>query len=390
MAALLMWPRYVRAHRIRAWGRLPVPRGPTLCVVNHQHDLDDQITVAYLARGGPLNKTICAVTSRRLFERGALAWPFPWLEPVLRTADASKLFSLVGMLPIENEISERPLTSFARAVLSRHGDLPLARVFKEPALAALAADVREKHLSDVFAPTFFRTARGTSVRAKWIFEPYRSELFAQLRDDIETDMRALEARLRSGATIWLTPEGRFSRSGRMGALRTALWRLAPLAEQIYTIAISYDVFVGRRVSMLFRVIPALNRADLANSMNAARPVTVSQLLADWLCGTGLSQLAASRPFSVREARAAVTSRLALLPALAWIDPELRASPERLTAAALDGLLWRGIVRRHGDGYELTDKRDDALFPKTRDVIAHQAAFFEESSAAWRALDVRKG
>ena len=391
-AAFAMWPLYACANRIRAWGSLPVPRGPTLCLVNHQHDLDDQVTVAYLERAGPWNKTIYVVTSRRLFERGALAWPFPLLEPLLRTADSSRLFSLVGMVPIENDIRKRPLTSLARAVIDRHGDLPLTQVFKEPVRAALGIDPRDKRLHDILSSTLFRRARGTDVPIKWLYEPYLGELFADMHESVEGDMRALEERLKRGATIWLAPEGRHSKTGRMGEMRTALRRLAPLAEQIFTIAISYDVFVGHRLSMILRVLPALDRDDLPNSMKAPRPVTVSQLLADWLCADGLAQQRGgdSAAFSEGDAIDAVRERVAALPQLAWVEPDLRASPERMTKAALRGLVRRGIARSSGAGYALTDKRDDRRFPKTRDVISHQAAFFDESAAAWRALAAREG
>jgi hypothetical protein len=268
----------------------------------------------------------------------------------------------------------------------------LAQVFKDPVLDTLGVGPRDKRLHDIFSSTLFRKARGTDVPIKWVTEPYLSELFADMHEDVESDICALENRLKRGATIWLTPEGRHSTTGRMRAMRTALSRLAPLAEQIFTIAISYDVFVGRRLSMLFRVLPALDRNDLPNSMKAPRPVTVSQLLADWLCANGIWQTrdGESPAFSERDAIGAVRERVAALPPLAWVEPELRASPERMTKAALRGLGQRGIVCNSGAGYALTDKRDDRRFPKTSDIISHQAAFFDESEAAWRALAAREG
>ncbi len=61
----------------------------------------------------------------------------------------------------------------------------------------------------------------------------------------------------------------------------------------------------------------------------------------------------------------------------------------MTQAALAGLVRLRIAQRTDDGFRLTGKRDDRRFPDADDVIAHQAAFFDESKQAWAALDLRK-
>jgi len=384
-----IWPWYWNAYRIRGWGRLPKPRGPTLCIANHQHDLDDKVTISYIERGGPWNKTIYTVSGRRLFEPGAFGYHVPWTEPLTRGVDATKLFLAIGMVPIENQPRTRPVAGFAQAVYDRHGDLPLADVFAPTILEMLGTDAQGKTLSYLFGSTTFRRSRGLEVPIKWIHEPYRRELLDEMRVQMDADMRGLETLLASGETFWLTPEGRFSKTGRMNKLREALWRLAPLAQEIYTIAISYDVFVGRRLSMLFRVLPALDRNDLGNSMKAPRPVTVSQLLADYLCGAAFAECA-DTPFTQAQALDAVRERLAALPPIAWVEPELRASPERMTRAALHGLQRLGIAAATPDGYRLTSVRVDPRFPNAEDILAHQAAFFQESSEAWRVFSAREG
>ncbi|HEV2908038.1 MAG TPA: hypothetical protein VGX02_02110 [Candidatus Eremiobacteraceae bacterium] len=388
VASFAIWPYFWSAYRIRGWGRLPNPRGPTLCLANHQHDLDDKITISYMERAGPWDKTIYAVSGKRLFERGAMAWTVPWLEPIMRDVETAPLFYAVGMLPIENEIRSRPFLGFARAVYERHGDLPLAQVFRESALDAVGPEARGERLSYAFQAKSFKKARRTELPIKSILEPYRSELFEHMHADMEKDLRLLEDRLKAGATFWLTPEGRFTKNGRMSPMRTALWRLAPLAENLYTIAISYDVFVGTRLSMLFRVLPAIDRNDVVNSMKAPRPVTVSQLLADWLVSTRLQEPGAA--FTYENALEAVSDRLGALPPLAWVEPELRASPQRMTRAALDGMQRLHIVARASDGYTLTGKRAHPQFPNVVDIVAHQAAFFEESQEAWRIFSGREG
>ncbi|MBV8082573.1 MAG: hypothetical protein JOY86_06280 [Candidatus Eremiobacteraeota bacterium] len=386
-----IWPWYWNAYRIRAWGRLPNPRGSTLCIANHQNDLDDK-TISYLVRSsGPLDKLIYSVSGRRLFERGSMGWAIPWMAPILHRADMSWLVYALGMLPIENETRARTFMGCARAVLDAHGDLPLAQVFKDDALDLIGPDARDKNLSDVFKRALFLRSRYIDVPLKWIREPYLSEMIAQMRVDMESDLQHLEDMLRAGATMYLTPEGFQTRTGRLGRLREALWRLAPVAESVYTLSISYDLFVGRRLSMLMRVVPAIDRNDIPNSMRAPRPVTISQLLADWWCSSAfIDGTSAEGAFIEADAVNAVHERLAGLPPMAWVDPELRASPERMTRAALAGLLRRGTLERGGRGYHLTDKRSDPRFPRPHDIVAHQAAFFEESRDAWRVFSKREG
>jgi 1-acyl-sn-glycerol-3-phosphate acyltransferase len=377
-----IWPYYWTAYRIRAFGRLPNPRGSTLCIANHQNDLDDK-TISYLVRCGPHDKLIYSVSGRRLFERGSMGWAIPWLAPILHRADMSWLVYALGMLPIENETRARTFMGCTRAVLDKHGDLPLAQVFKDEALDLIGPDARDKSLSDVFKRTLFLRSRYVDVPLKWIKEPFLAEMITQMRVDMESDLDALEAKLKAGATMYLTPEGHQTRTGRLGRLREALWRLAPAAGAIYTLAISYDLFVGHRLSMLLRVVPAIDRSDIPNSMRAPRPVTVSQLLAEWFCH-GVTT------FTEAEAVGAVRERLAGLPPMAWVDPELFASPERMTRAAFAGLRRRGMLERVDTAYRLTDKRKDPRFPKPHDVIAHQAAFLEESRDAWRVFSKREG
>ncbi|HME80743.1 MAG TPA: hypothetical protein VKF82_01555, partial [Candidatus Eremiobacteraceae bacterium] len=66
------------------------------------------------------------------------------------------------------------------------------------------------------------------------------------------------------------------------------------------------------------------------------------------------------------------------------------SPERMTRAALRGLVRLGIAAPTQDGYRLTGVRVDPRFPNAEDILDHQAAFFQESSEAWRVFSEREG
>lgn len=379
-ACIFIYNYYRLAYRVRAWGRLPVPRGPTLLIANHQHDLDDKVTVSYCELGGPLNKPIYAIAGRRLFDPGFLGYTLRWLEWLMRGVDTSRLFLALGMVPIENHLRKRSMMGFARALYDRYGDLPLTQVFREEALEWLGQRTPGQPLSSLFEAKYGRASFKREISIKSIREPYRSELIAAMRASIAASLIELEDLLKRGETLWLTPEGQFTKNGRMNELRTALRRFAPLAQSVFLVAISYDVFVGRRLSMLFRVVPPADPGDLNTSLRAARPVTVSQLLANYLIDLF------DRTFTEAEALTAVRDRLAVLPQPAWIDPELRRSPERMTRAALAGMKRLGMLERSPAGYALTRARAHPQFPLVNDIVAFQAAMFEESRAAWERLD----
>jgi 1-acyl-sn-glycerol-3-phosphate acyltransferase len=371
-----MYPYFHGAYRVRAWCEIPKQRGATLLIANHQHDNDDKVTVTDVQFNSDRRKTTYIISGRRLFEPGFMARKWRWLEWLMRRVNTGALFRALGMVPIENEIRSRAFVSFAHAVLERHGDLPLTQVFTDEALARLPPELRDKQLSSLFEPKPFSVAAHIILTVRALREPYRGELIEKMRDEVEQDMAALERLLRSGETLWLTPEGRFTKTGAMGRFRAALWRLWPVAESVYVIGISYDAFVGGRLSMLFRVVPPADRSDPISSLAAARPVTVSQLLADWLERD--APVAGGNAFTYDDASSAVQAGLAALPAGAWVDIELRESPARMTRAALDGLVRLGILARDGNRYRLTDKRRSPHFPEVPDIIAHQAVTFRET------------
>jgi MFS family permease len=338
------------AYRIRGWGRLPKTRGATLVICNHQHDLDTTAIITRLILDGP------------------------WFEPLLRRADMSWLFSALGVLPIENELRQRTVASFAAAVERAHGDVLLADVFDDAVLVPLGSGATQGRLSFLGGASVFVTARHAPAMIEDVRQPYRDEILARTRADLNADLERLERTLASGKTFFLTPEGRYSKDGRMSRTRTALVRLAPLAT-VYVSAISYDVFVGRRLSMLFRIAPPGDRDQLGLSLAAARPVTTSQLIASWLATSPMR-------IAVDDAIRDVGRRLAEVPRAAFVDPELVRDPGRMTRAALTGLVRLGILDTK---YVMTSVRRHPQFPGVVDIIAHQANEFAETIAAVRRL-----
>jgi MFS family permease len=368
LTSAIRQPLFALHVRVRQWGRLPWSRGPTLLIANHQHEDESEIVCERAFVQGAWRPLFTA-SSRRMYEPGFFAIRMPWLAPLMRNVNAGPLFVALGMLPLENELSSRPLRSIAWT-LREHGDLPLALVFRPEALALLPPQART--LADLSTPASF-IAGETRVRLAHVLEPYRRELVVALRAGVDEDIARIADVVRRGATFFVTPEGFYSTDGRMRPLKGIVEHLVPIAS-VWFAAIAFDPFRGRRLSMLYRVVPFDGRGDLASALAAARPVTTSALLAQWLIAVDL-------PFERNEARDGVVRLRNALPAAAFVDPELAHDPERCVDQALETLHARGTLVADGARYRLGPLRADPRFPGVADAIAYQAAFADETAAA---------
>jgi MFS family permease len=369
-------PLFASRMRVRQWGRLPRKRGPTLLIANHQHEDESEIVVERAYLQGPWRPLFTA-SSRRMYEPGFFALRMPWLAPLMRNVNAGELFVTLGMLPLENELSSRPLRSLAYTLQAAHGDLPLDLVFRADVLAALPSGA--KTLSDILAPRFF-AASAAYARLSHVLEPYRRELMTALRRGVDDDVAHIAAVVRRGATFFVTPEGFYSTDGRMRPLKGIVDHLVPVAD-VRLAAIAFDPFRGRRLSMLYRIVQPADPADLAASLAAARPVTTSALLARWL-------LALDLPFERSEARDGVVRLRDALPPNAFVDPELARDPERCTDEAFDTLVARGTLVAGGGRFRLGNERFDPRFPGVADMLSFQSAFASETIAALEKLAAR--
>ncbi len=390
LAVAVRQPWLTTRVRVRQWGRLPFRRGPALLVANHQHEDESEIVAGRAYAQGPWRRPIFTASSRRMYEPGFFAERMPWLAPFARELNAGPLFMAIGMLPLENELSARPLASLAYDVRRAHGDLALSEVFRDEALAGVSVGWPQRagvglprrpaarRLSDLQRPEFFAAAR-MSTRVALLREPYRRAAMAALRTGVEADIARIAAVVESGATFFVTPEGFYSTDGRMRPLKGIVTRLVPLAD-VYLAAIAFDPFRGRRLSLLYRVVQPGDRDDLAASLAAARPVTASALLASWL--TKKRDESFTREMAIEgvlRARAALPRRL-------FVDPEFDAARERVTDEALALLSARGTLLGEGERYRLGEVLTDARFPGVTDAIAYQATFLAETVAAARKLD----
>jgi len=359
------WVRIV--YRIRHWGKLPRRRGSTLIVANHQHDLDSMAIVGTIVvQSGPWRHPLFTASSRRMHEPGFLARRLTWLGPLLRHYNAGPLFVSLGMLPLENQLASREIGALGWSAQRLHGPLALSDIFDERVAAQFPAGTKT---SDLLGAASFGKARSI-VKLTSLREPYRREILDETRRSIESDLARMEDVVRRGATFYLTREGRYSPDGRIGAMRGAIERLAPLAT-MYLAGVSYDPFVARRLSMLFRIVRLDDCEHLAQTLAAIRPVVTSQLLASWLDGR-------TEVFTEERALAAVEECLRTLPPQLFVDPELRRDPGRLVRAALPLMVRWHILEPAAGGYRTSAVRRHPQFPMVDDIVASNARHLEET------------
>ncbi len=349
--------------RIEVHGALPRRDGPLLVLANHQHDLDSVVVPLMAVLTPPTGTPVRAAASQRLFEPGLLDPRLPDLVGhALSGVNAGRALLRLGALPVENEPLRRPLVSLAYEVYLRHGDLPLAEVLTAGGPG---------RLSDLWSPE--RVPRHPPPASILDLRPrFRDEARATLRPRVEAQMATLKAALAGGATVFLTPEGRVTADGRLHAMGGLLSQLLPLARgRVQLAAIAYDPLARVRFTMVVRFTPPAAPDDIVTSLAAARPVTASQLLSDWLVR--------ERPCRVTAAgiEAALRDGVRALPAGAWAAPA-RGAPRAVLAA----MARLGYCAPDGT---LTGKRHDARLHEPPDLFAAQAAMLAETCAAARRL-----
>ena len=213
--------------RVRQWGHLPGGRGATVLITNHQHMDEGEMVTARTFLRHPW-KPLVMCNSRRTFETGFIAWQMPWTGSFTRGLNLSWLWDAYSILPIENHLFSRPLISLAEELRSAHGDLPFEAILPPETFQPLGLDGRV--LSDLWKPVNFVRAHAW-VKVARLKQPYRREVLANLRAVRKRDIDAIVERVRPGATFYITPEGDFSRDGRMHPMRGGIVEaLAPFAD----------------------------------------------------------------------------------------------------------------------------------------------------------------
>jgi MFS family permease len=355
------------AYKIRWWGKIPRKHGPTLVIANHQHELESMSIVGRIYVQTEHRHPVFTACARRMYEPGFMAIRLPWMRFLLRRFNAGPLFMSIGMLPLENELGSREISALANSVQTIHGVMRLDEIFDERVGGMFPPGTTTRML---LRPQFFDRAR-TIVKLTSLREPYRRELLDETRKFLDEDLARMEDVTRRGAIFYLTPEGRYTTDGRIGPMRGAIDKLAPLATTIYLAGVSYDPFAPGRLSMMYRLLRLDDREHLKQTLAAIRPVTTSQLLGAFLNGR-------TTPFSEADALAFVRHALATQSQELFVDPELRADPDRAVRRAIAELVRRTMLVAAAASYALAPDRHDTRFPEVPDIVAHQANLYAET------------
>lgn len=357
------------AYRIRMWGSLPRRRGPALLIANHQIDLDIMAMIARFVLTGGWRTPVLTASARLLYEPGFMAIRVPWLWRATKNVNFGWLFEGMGMMPLENELQSRSIARWAWDAQRRHGVLPLAEIFKPAALES--TNFTGCRTDDLFSAHYFKRSQETYVRLSDLDVRYRKEAFDAMKAEVERDLQRIENALQRGATFLVTPEGEYTRTGTMRPFRGIWDRLLPSTRQVFLAGISYDPFVGRRLSQLIHIVEASSSTRAIDELKACRPVTTSALLAEWLC-------ARSGAFTEEEVSSALEARVASLPPQLFVDPQLARAPRKMAIVAVHRMVQLGILERAGNRYTLSGRRSHPAFPGVDDIVAFQARFFAET------------
>jgi hypothetical protein len=250
-----------------------------------------------------------------------------------------------------------------------HGALALDAVFASNAIRRFG--IAGLRTCDVLGKQYLRRAQQTSVKLSELLLPHRAEQLSLMRKYVDEDLRNIERALQGGATFYITPEGEYSRDGRMLPFRAIWKRLSPLAGKIYLAGVSYDPFGSRRLTQHYRVVTLNGNHNVVTALKITRPVTVSALLCSWLAER-------AEPFTKEDAVAGVVTARRSLPTQLFVDPDFDASPAAHTHRALDRMLKLRVLTRDGQGYALTEQRRHPSFPKVSDIVLFQARFLRET------------
>ena len=365
------------ACRIRIFGRIPGHKPGMLIISNHLHDIEGMFIPSCLVLRHPLRHPLRFAASQRLFEPGFLAAHYPRLNRLASRVNLGRLFYALGARPVENQPLSRPFISYAYDAFRLHGNFPAAAVFTDEALKRIRMPAGTK-LGDFWSPRFLMAAqrRASIVDLR---EPYRAEFRFLARRVIRAQLDELERELRAGASLYLTPEGRLSENGYLYRLRLALSRLEAQARHRVLVGLSYDPYARRRLSVFVRFAPWPPHAEVRVHLRAVRPITVSQVLCDWLSEER------SEPFTAEQASDAVRKRLSSLPPGAFVVPELRKNPERAVRLTLGNMVRLGVLARDGSAYRTGSARTHRAFPHVPDMLAHLRNTFRDTAAALEEL-----
>ncbi|MCL6563267.1 MAG: MFS transporter [Firmicutes bacterium] len=394
-AATAPWPRWLRrglksavALILLTFARLqlrvhlrapltPPPRG-LLILANHSHDFDGVFLPPFLYRRLGLHN-LGAVASLRLFEPGFLVRRAPgWLKPLVAPIPLAPILRALDLYPIEDSPRVKPLAVWAWELFTLVGDLPLGEAF--PTLS-----VPEKWRR----ATLSQAARGRErflaepVPLRGIAPPYRQVLWEASKTQWEANAEAIAQALAQGQSLYLTPEGHLTRSGRVERLGSMVQRLLPQARAVWLAAMTYDPAPRGRLHLYCRLVPLPSGEELSTALAAHRLLSPTHWLVASLEGVGPSA-----------ARNALWTEARRLLAGGWMHDAHAAwghAPRQQFERTISALVRRGWLRLPRPGWlEVVRPWKDRRFGHVVDMYDWILAQSQETWAARASLEAAPG
>ncbi|HKT39187.1 MAG TPA: hypothetical protein VJR48_12505 [Ktedonobacterales bacterium] len=188
-----------------------------------------------------------------------------WFSHALRPINVGPILRGVGVHPL-NSLHMRPMESWIREALRADGDTSIGELLAPATIEMLATrtGMRVAKLA----------ARPASSLLKWRYFPYLQgetgpEIFtlaAHRRAELRVLATAKEQLsdcvdwLRTGGSLYTSPEGLLTIDGRLSPLRAGLTRVlraAPSDTRVQPIAIIYDFMATGRLRMWIDLAPAI-------------------------------------------------------------------------------------------------------------------------------------
>ncbi len=263
----------------------------TYMAITHKRDIDAMAPVPCLLRRRgwqSLAHEVHFATRADAFAPGFLARIVPrprWFSYLLRPISVGAILRGVGVHPLHG-LHLRPLETWVREWLAAEADAPTGDVLSQDTIALLAEATRERaeRLADLplsrlllwrYHASMQRLC-GTEIFADHARRPAVRHAILE----IERQIGELADCLRSGHSLYTSPEGRLSPDGRLSPIPGGLARLlevAPEDTRVQPIAIVYDfIHTGRARAFVDVASPLEDGAQLSPKELAER------LRAAWL------------------------------------------------------------------------------------------------------------
>lgn len=297
-----------------------------------------------------------------------------WFSRALRPLSVGGVLRAVGVHPLDS-LHLRPAETWIREALRVEGDTTIGELLAPTTIEMLAAQTGEavdtlrlQPASSLLAWRYFPLLQ-TEVGPEIFSSPARRRAELRVLATAKEQLADCVEWLRTGGSLYTSPEGRLSADGRLSPCRAGLTRVlraAPPDTRVLPIAIIYDYMTTGRLRMWIDLAPAI-----LDGNTLTRPALERRLRAAWMGAARFTctQLASGLLVYRHEQgqRATTTSALEagvsawareLFAAGRQVDPLLLTEEgvHRRLASYLAYAELHGILRHYGDSIVLAPGR----------------------------------